>query len=69
MKRDVKITTYWDSQAATRLMEETLRTGIATASLIRFHALRSLSDPAETDGLSGGAVNKNIRTRLNVENR
>ena len=66
MKKDVKITTYWDVISASKLSEESIRTGVAAASLIRFHALRSLTNPS-TDELSGNPNARNIRFRPGVE--
>ena len=66
MKRDVKITTYWDRISAEKLCEESIRTGVAAASLIRFHALRSLSHHS-VDELAGNPNSRNVRFRPGVD--
>jgi len=66
MKKDVKITTYWDQVSASKLCEESIRTGVAAASLIRFHALRSITNPS-SDELAGSSNARNIRFRPGVE--
>ena len=64
--KNIKFSTYWSPADAAKLLAETERTGLSTASLIRFHACRSLSSPIEP---LTGSTNPNIRTRLNVESR
>lgn len=68
MNKRIKITTYWDPQSAVKLGEEAIRTGVAAASLIRFHTLRSLNNPSGND-LAGSTHGRNVRHRLGVENR
>jgi hypothetical protein len=64
-KKDVKITTYFDRTSASKLLEESQRTGVAAASLIRFHTLRSINNPTaeELAGTNRNARPRNIRVQ------
>ena len=65
MKKEVKITSYWDQPSAEKLLSEANRTGIAAASLIRFHTLRSLNAPGSSE-LAGSQNKESTRDGMRL---